>query len=206
MSDTARSYQPNQPADNHGWDDFFAAESCEGVPQELPVGVPEGVPVELASSILGLTDRAVLKRLRRGTLEGFKIKTKYGEKWLVSRKELPVGLPSGSPTSGGLDSAIEISLVSGTPEELPGIPVVQSLECEGLPLAQATELDKLCDLVALLQEKLEKANEQLQGATFRNGFLEAKLEEKENQILLLTDSKGKQGWWARFSSWFFLSR
>ena len=70
MSDTARSYQPQDPADTTGLDDFFAAVVKEGRPQGLPEELPQGVPVELAASRLGLTDRAVLKRLRRGTLKG----------------------------------------------------------------------------------------------------------------------------------------
>jgi hypothetical protein len=43
----------------------------------------------------------------------------------------------------------------------------------------------------------------LEGASYRIGYLESKLEEKNSQIKLLTDSQRKPGWWAKFSSWFF---
>ena len=85
---------------------------------------------------------------------------------------------------------------------VPGDSRVLVVQDQGLPPVQSPELDRLCELVADLQERLDKANQQLQGATFRNGYLESKLEDKEQQILLLTDRQTKQSWWANFSAWF----
>jgi hypothetical protein len=52
--------------------------------------------------------------------------------------------------------------------------------------------------------------EQIQALTYRNGYLESQLSEREKDIIerdermkLLTDSQHKPGWWAKFSSWFF---
>lgn len=39
-----------------------------------------------------------------------------------------------------------------------------------------------------------------------NGALQALLNEREQQLKLLTDSRHKAGWWARFSSWFVTGR
>jgi hypothetical protein len=61
---------------------------------------------------------------------------------------------------------------------------------------QATEVTKHLELIRDLQN-------QLQAASFRNGYLESQLENQREQIKLLTDSQHKGGWWARFSSWFF---
>jgi hypothetical protein len=33
-------------------------------------------------------------------------------------------------------------------------------------------------------------------------YLRSQLEEKNDQLKLLTDSQHKKGWWARFGSWF----
>lgn len=198
MSDTARDYQTIVPASTDGMDDFFAPEMKEAV----PVAVPEGVPVETAATALGLTDRAVLKRLRRGTLKGFKVPSKYGEKWLVSSLELPGGLPSDLVTQG-------LSVCEGVPvevEEVPFLGLVPPIPDAGVPAQNDQDIDRFMDLVIDLQAKLDRANEQLQGATYRNGYLESKLEERDKQILMLTDSQHKGGWWAKFSSWFFKAR
>ncbi len=85
---------------------------------------------------------------------------------------------------------------------MPGDSQFIIVDDKGLPPVQSLELDRLCDLVADLQVRLDRANQQLQGANFRNGYLESKLEDKEQQILLLTDRQNKQGWWANFSAWF----
>ncbi len=67
----------------------------------------------------------------------------------------------------------------------------------------------LLQLVRELQDRLDAAQEQLQGASFRNGYLESQVEGLKNElqgqretIKLLTDSQHKPGWWARLSSWF----
>lgn len=195
MSDTARDYQTPKPASVEGLDELFS--------KGLPLGLPEGVPVETAAIALGLTDRAVLKRLRRGTLKGFKVPSKFGEKWLVSVEGLPV-LPSvGLPLSSQEVTELEIEEVPVVELGLPCSELVPQSKIQGVPDSNSQEIDQLIDIVADLQSKLDKANERLQGATYRNGYLESKLEEREKQILLLTDSQHKPGWWAKFSSWFF---
>ncbi|MGH2506321.1 MAG: hypothetical protein ACRDHZ_02745 [Ktedonobacteraceae bacterium] len=56
-----------------------------------------------------------------------------------------------------------------------------------------------------LQGKFDAAQEQLQGASFRNGYLESQVNSLQNElqnqtetIKLLTDSKPKSGWWQKF--------
>jgi hypothetical protein len=51
------------------------------------------------------------------------------------------------------------------------------------------------------QEKAE-IKAQLEGATYRNGYLEAQLEAERQTVKLLTDSQHKPSWWAKFASWF----
>jgi hypothetical protein len=87
MTELARNYQTGETAPTDGLDDLFA----QGLPEGLPAEVPAGLPVEEAATRLGLSERAVLKRLRRGTLKGFKVPAKRGEKWFVCvRPNLPV--------------------------------------------------------------------------------------------------------------------
>jgi hypothetical protein len=70
-------------------------------------------------------------------------------------------------------------------------------------------LDISNDLVDELRKQvLELKNEnlglhkELQGANWRNGYLESQAETKDQQIKLLTDSHIRGGWWTKFSSWF----
>lgn len=63
----------------------------------------------------------------------------------------------------------------------------------------APELKSLLDVITKQAEKLE-------AASMRIGYLEARTENYESQIKLLTDSQKKTGYWSRFSSWFFGKR
>lgn len=58
------------------------------------------------------------------------------------------------------------------------------------------EFDKF---VCLLNERDKK----LEAASYRIGYLESQLEERDQAIKLLTDSQHRPGWLAKLSSWFF---
>lgn len=60
------------------------------------------------------------------------------------------------------------------------------------------EPDKLLDMIQDLQSKLDTANQQLQAASFRNGYLESQVDSHKEQIKLLTDSQAEhRSWWHR---------
>lgn len=218
-----RDVQQEDPATTEGLDELFQEGLSVGLPPgvlDVEEGLPEGVPVSDAATILGVTERAVLKRLRRGTLKGFKVAAKRGKKWLVSRDELQdydegvldveEGLPEEVPVAdaGVLspESHGQSTFISELTSET-GYSTGVLIEEEGVPVADAgvpsSGSPDLIDLVNQLQSSLDKANEQLQSACFRNGYLESKLEEREREIKLLTDSQSKSGWWVRFTKWFF---
>jgi predicted ArsR family transcriptional regulator len=52
-----------------------------------------------------------------------------------------------------------------------------------------------------VESQLKQAQIELQGANWRNGYLESQLENHREQIKLLTDSQHRPGWWARFKKW-----
>jgi hypothetical protein len=185
-----------------GLDDVFA-EIVEGTPEVIPEGapipeqespqaipiqskdMPQGIPVEEAAKIFGTSTKAIIKRLQKGTLSGFKVPSKFGNKWQVAPEAIP-------PLSKGTPRAIPQGipeLTNATPEEIPA----QSKDMpQGVP-------------VEIVQELLKK----VEALTYRNGYLESQVAERDRQIenhqeqiKLLTDSQHKRGWWARFSSWF----
>lgn len=181
-----------------GLDDVFA-EIVQGTPGAIPKGtpkteqacpeaipvqskdIPEGVPVEEAARIFGTSTRAIIKRLQKGTLSGFKVPSKFGDKWLVAPEAIPASvegkseaIPEGIPKS-----------TEETPAQSKDIP-------QGVP-------------VEIVQELLRK----VEALTYRNGYLESQVAERDRQIeghqeqiKLLTDSQHKRGWWHRFGSWF----
>lgn len=64
------------------------------------------------------------------------------------------------------------------------------------------ELIQLQVKLDLMSSELRELRQQLQGASFRNGYLQAQLEQRDQEIKLLTDSQHKRGWWTSFCSWF----
>lgn len=148
----------------------------------------DGIPVEQAASILGTSVNALKKRLRKGTLQGKKFEIKHGEKWFVDLSEIEKHKASLEPVS-----STDGAPVTGATEPVLGDPTPASSSAEQL------------ELVALLQDLERK----LEGASFRNGYLEAENEglrallgAKDSQIKLLTDRQHKSSGWSRFWLWF----
>lgn len=196
MSDTAREtnhYQTIEPVATEGLDDLFqeglleaSSETVEGV-----LLGPQGIPVEVAAQHLGMSTSGILKRLRKGSLAGFKVPSKRGEKWLVSYESLPQGV---------LDSTKDSSVVAEGVFDR-----AEDSSEAALRLTKESSCESSLDQ-ALLDDLKQRNNDleaKLQAATWRNGYLESKLEERDNQVRLLTDRQHKPGWWAKFSSWFF---
>lgn len=197
MSATARDYQSPNPPSTEGLDHLFD----EGVlkrhedSSELGRGVlecHEGVLPEVAAVQLGLSVSGVLKRLRTGNLQGFKVRAKRGEKWLVCPTSLPEGVLDSQKESslsgeGVLDLMEDSSKESLHQSEESSV-LSSEIEWEIHPTNVQSNTANI-DVAELLRK--------LEGATYRIGYLESKLEERDNQIKLLTDSQHKIGWWAR---------
>jgi hypothetical protein len=142
----------------------------QGIPEPPLREPPEGIPVEAAAKRLGTSTRAIIKRLQKGTLKGYKVPGKFGDKWTVAFEGVPNNsqdIPQESP--------------AGTPVQTQGVPV------------------------EIVQELLRK----VEALTYRNGYLEGQLVEKEEQIQsiklltdsLLSNSQHKTKWWQRFIPW-----
>ena len=196
MSDTAREtnhYQTIEPVSTEGLDDLFqeglleaSSETVEGVLVES-----QGIPVEIAAQYLGMSTSGILKRLRKGSLAGFKVPSKRGEKWLVRHEAISQGV-----LNSAKESLVVNEGVLDCPEESSEVALDLTKESSEEPSLDQALLDDLKRRNTDLEAKL-------QAASWRNGYLESKLEDRENQIKLLTDSQHKPGWWAKFSSWFF---
>lgn len=169
-----------------------------GGPQDRPN--PNVATAEEAAAILGISVRAVLKRLNKGTLRGRKTVTKFGEKWLVDREELPKtihvevseqGGPEDGPENkeGGTEDRTGAS--QGGPQGGPiqnEIVLAQSLANQGELIATVL---KQAEIIQELTKDLREKDDQI------------KLLSKENddRTKLLSDSQRGVGFWSRFCSW-----
>lgn len=188
MTEPASNYQTIQPASTEGLESLFEPEVIEAtqvLPREVLPGDHMGLPVEAAAKALGVSVRTIIKRLRKGTLPGFKVQDKFGDKWVVSPEAI-TGAPLCEPEDG-----------PGATQEA-GPEAAQGLPSEH----QDISTQRLLDIV-------ERQAKELQAAHWRNGHLETRVQDLEEQIKmqtahikLLTDSQHKTGWWTKFSSWF----
>lgn len=212
MSDTARDYQTINAISTEGMADFFDVEVEASSSGDYLVSPTGGVPVDQAAKVLGLSVKTVKDRLRKGTLPGYKVKDKFGEKWLVV-------LGSGSQVLAGPT----VEQLESTPSQVvPTIELVESTPSQVVPTV---------DLKPFL-ELLHKKDKELESAVFRNGYLERQIVEYSAQLKLLPDLENRaqeaidykaqveakeleliqvraqlqslqQNWWAKFSTWFF---
>lgn len=123
---------------------------------------------EEAAQIMGKSVRTIRRMLEKGSLPGYKVSGKKRDEWRI-------------PTNG-------ISVMSDT------VSVIKT-DTDRNDDRLVVELK---DRIYQLEERLEKAQREIQAAAFRNGYLESQAELKDQQIKLLTDSQHKVGWWSKF--------
>ena len=121
-----------------------------------------------------VSEKTILRRLQKGSIKGHKVPGQFGLEWRISGKVEIEPVDK----KGALDR---------TPQD-----VIEAWD--------SPRQDRLIDEQ---KQEIEALRAKLEGAIYRNGYLESKLEEREKQILMLTDRQHKPGWWAKFSSWFF---
>lgn len=184
MSDTARDYQQLDPASTEGLAELFADHENhqESTDSRLILTVAE------ASVHLRKPISTIYRRVKAGKFE-----TLQGDDGV-----LRIALPADNFNENQVITTFSIDEKQKSQLILIGSQGPES-DNHSVNLAQAAELDRLIELLAEKDRKLE-------AATYRVGYLESRLEDRESQIKLLTDSQHKGGWWARFSSWFFGSR
>jgi excisionase family DNA binding protein len=181
MSDTARDYQTFQPIATEGLEEIFEVRELDASQDANQMSDGSSVreqdanmlSVEEAAERLGVSIRAVQKRLKKGTLTGRKEKTIHGERWLIDVRELDASQDANRMSDG---SSVR--------------------EQDANPVRLNANLDEDRDgLIKEMQAKIE-------ALTWRNGYLESQLENQREHIKLLTDSQHQPSRWAGFKKWF----
>lgn len=132
----------------------------------------EVITTEEAAQRLGISARAVLNRLKAGTLQGRRIKGKFKTEWRVLWNLSKFGSEGSEPyeeitsevASEVTDSENETNFASDNHEALS---------------------------VQWMKEQVKQLTDQSQALSFRNGYLEAQLEMQRDQIKLLPDFQSK---------------
>jgi hypothetical protein len=193
MTEPAQNYQKIQATSTEGMDQIFdvVAEVLDvsmdvdgpGVAEVLDDG--HQIPLIEAAKILNIARRSALRLIHEGKLDG--AKDGHGQ-WFVKASSLNKRITAKSKSQSPVeqeDTRVDVG-------------VDEDHDHQGWTGVQSNGHD------ALLREVLGK----LEALTYRNGYLESQLSEREkeielqrNQIKLLTDSQHKTSLWARFKNW-----
>jgi hypothetical protein len=169
-----------------GFEPGSAMRNQDEEPSSEPVNTVsiEVVSTEEAANRLGISSRAVIKRLKSGALQGYRDESKQRAEWKIYWKEPTPEAKGTNGTNNGTGSS------NRTEHQEPNGTGSSSY------------------LVDLNKQLLD----QLQVLTYKNGFLESQLLERQRDIerrdaelrLLMDSQHNKQGWWTRFCSWFIV--
>lgn len=167
----------------------------------------EGVTLDEAAKTLNLSERTIQRRLKQGSLRGYKVAGPRGPEWRIL-------LESWQDTAN-----IEVS----SSEDTTFIETISTQDTTSDK--EGTTFDRYSHLLGFYQSQITSLQEKLEAATYRNGYLEAQLTGAETQLKLLPDFQAKaseaetlkqrvseleaelqRSWWARFASWFVTGR
>ena len=129
----------------------------------------EVITTEEAAKRLGISSRAVLNRIKSGSLHGKKIKGRFKEEWRVLW----------SLDQGGSEASEVYSEVTSEP--------ISDEEIEDA----GSEEGRQSQNIVFMSEQLRTLTEQTQVLSYRNGYLEAQLEASRSQLKLLPDFQSK---------------
>lgn len=203
MSDTARDFQTIKIASTDGLEDLFSvdaasSETVAGPSRDEDAGPsrdegagPSRFSALQAAKILGINKRSVIRLIQEQKLPTIKHNGKYLiEREAIDQRKQSAALAGSSrdegPPSPISDVAVDIEVPGPSQDEVPAPQVV--IEVEAPP-----------PVFMLNAHQLLK---ELEGATYRVGYLEAQLAERDQLIKLLTDSQHKPAWWRRTWQWF----
>lgn len=185
MSEAARDSNATNATTTEGLDHLFEADLADVQTAASPlVDVADAhvhaITLNEAAQKLGITRRSALRLIQEGKLDA--AKDGHGQ-WLVKTDSIDRRL------RGRLKANAHVSDIHVDMDDV-HVQVGPDVQFDGQQ--------------AIMKELLAK----VEALTFRNGYLESQLHERERdifeqqqQIQLLTDSQHKPGWWARFAKW-----
>lgn len=154
----------------------------------------EWLTIRQAAERMGLSDLSIRRRIKDGRLAHRLLDGKY----YVNLSLAPPGT-GGGPTDPASDQGSDYSSDQSDPELRP--PSTQDLSTV---LPALTDLAERAGRSAVLEQRLHELEaretalqERLVALATRNGWLESRLDEREQTIKLLEDSRHRRSWWRR---------
>ena len=165
--------------DNHGSHDAMPDNHGDEM-AATPPPANTGVTAAEAAVLLGISERTVLRRLKQGTLRGYKVEAGRGTVWRVI-----------------LDGMAATTIP--TRDAVAATPPVSDFTPPALVEFAHAVIDELRQEYRDELEQLRRENQQLAGQL---GFVQAKLQDAEEQIRLLSVPKDepvpRAPWWKRW--------
>ncbi len=195
MSDTARDYQTIEPASIEGLQDLFdvsditVQDSVKAQTVDVQDTVHDEITVVEASRLLNVDRRSVVRLLNWNKLSGRKDER---GKWLIYRRSVVERIHAQDIVQDTVHAGVQDS--------------VQQDSARVLDVSGAKNLhvqDTVLLIIKEQAEQLKQAYTYLDAATARVIYMQQQLEQKDQEIKLLTDSQHRSSWWAGFKKWFF---
>jgi len=150
----------------------------------------QGLTIKQASEHYGLAVPTIRLKIKTGDIPALKMNGPKGPEWRVFPNGMPASYDKVDSTVHAFDSQPDSSVIEGFYK-------ADRTVAEGFHQANI-------NLAALIKANHELTSK-LEAVTYRNGYLEAQIENERQQVKLLTDQLHKPehpSWWARFCSWF----
>lgn len=182
MSDTARDYQSIQPASTEGLEDLFDVSDIT-----VQDSVRDEITVVEASRLLNVDRRSVVRLLNWNKLSGRKDER---GKWLINRLSVVERIHAQDIVQDTVHAEVQDS--------------VQQNSTHVLDVSETKDLhvqDTVLQVIKEQADQLKQAYTYLDAATARVLYMQQLLEQKDQEIKLLSDSQHKKGWWASFKKW-----
>lgn len=128
-----------------------------------------------AAEHLDVSIRTIMKKLKDGSLQGVKVEGKYRPEWRIKPIEIETTDHEESKEEDEADSTVH---------DLVHEPDHEQQEERLLPAQGQSEFIELLKMI-------QKKDHELQGAIYRNGYLESQLESQGQQVKLLEDKSSK---------------
>ena len=173
--------QTTDSVSTDGLEDFLEVEaidnnsdvSCEGLDPDQDYWT-----VEEASRNLSVSQRTIFRRLKKGTLTGFKIDGTFGEEWRIE--------------------PIDKDHDKGSEKSRP----VQDTTYDTRQDEKQTRDPNIESEIQFLKDLVKNQSSQLEAASNVIVYMKSQLETKDDQIKLLTDSKHQSSLWDKLTNWF----